>query len=248
MNRELLGRLLLSVFDAIYVINLVSRPDRLRDIKVQLSRLGLSFDDPKVVLFPASRPVTSGDFPTRGAKGCFESHLAILRDLETRGLNRVLILEDDADFSSNIDEILFPLLRDLSQSEWDIFLGYPPDGFRPSNSGLARLPADVPSVKLHCYGVTKDAAHLAGPFLEKIYMRPGGHPLGGAMHVDGAYNWFRKAYPDVKTLVSMTPIAHQRSSKTDIHPLSWFDRWPILKDATKSLRRLRVALNSTKLF
>lgn len=248
MNRELLGRLLLSVFDAIYVINLVSRPDRLRDIKVQLLRLGLSFNDPNVVLFPASRPVSSGDFPTRGAKGCFESHLAILRDLETRGLNRVLILEDDADFSSDIDEILFPLIRDLSQREWDIFLGYPPDGFRPSNSGLARLPADVPSVKLHCYGVTKDAAHLAGPFLEKIHMRPGGHPLGGAMHVDGAYNWFRKAYPDVKTLVSMTPIAHQRSSKTDIHPLSWFDRWPILKDATKSLRRLRVALNSTKLF
>lgn len=246
MKRELLGGFLLSVFDAIYVINLVSRPDRLRDIKTQLSRMGLSFEDPNVNLFQSSLPMSSGEFPTRGAKGCFESHLKVLREVETKGIGSVLILEDDADFSSDIEETLFPLMRDLSKREWDIFLGYPPDGFCPEESGLWLLPAYVPSVKLHCYGVTKHTAHLAVPYLENIYKRPNGHPLGGAMHVDGAYNWFRKAHPNLKTLVSLSPIAHQRSSKTDIHPLKWFDRWPVLKDATQALRRLRVALNSTK--
>ena len=49
-----------------------------------------------------------------GAKGCRESHLAVLRDARKRGLPSVLILEDDVEFVGNIREVVLP-------KEWDMF-------------------------------------------------------------------------------------------------------------------------------
>ena len=49
-----------------------------------------------------------------GAKGCRESHLAVLRDARKRGLPSVLIFEDDVDFVGDIREVILP-------KQWDMF-------------------------------------------------------------------------------------------------------------------------------
>jgi len=89
---------LLTLMDAIYVINLPYRTDRRAEIDVQLARAGLSLSHPKVHLFEAVRPDEPGPFPSIGARGCFLSHLGVLKDAAMRGFDKVLVLEDDADF------------------------------------------------------------------------------------------------------------------------------------------------------
>ena len=238
-ERAKLGQQLLSVFDRIYVINLEDRPDRRADMACQLARLGLSFDHPAVRLFSVSRPSQSGEFPTRGTKGCFESHMSVLRDFVESGAERCLILEDDADLTDRFEAFLPDTVKALKTRPWDLFFAYPPEGFSPTRSHFAQLPPDRATLCLHCYGITHEAAALALPYLRDIYLRPAGHPEGGAMHVDGAYNWFRRQHSELVTLVSMRSLAHQRASRSDIHPLAWYDRWPIVKDAVASLRRFK---------
>jgi hypothetical protein len=80
---------LLDYFDRIYVINLPARTDRKREMEEQLARIGLSFAHPRVSLFAAIRPHEPGGFDTIGARGCFSSHLEVLRDAHRRGLNRI---------------------------------------------------------------------------------------------------------------------------------------------------------------
>ncbi|HAX77040.1 MAG TPA: LPS biosynthesis glycosyltransferase, partial [Cyanobacteria bacterium UBA11372] len=50
-------------------------------------------------MFPAIRPDDAGDFPSIGARGCFESHLAILKQALADRLSNVLIVEDDLKIS-----------------------------------------------------------------------------------------------------------------------------------------------------
>jgi len=50
------------------------------------------------------------------------------------------------------------------------------------------------------------------------------------MHVDGAYTWFRRTHPTRRTWVALPELGHQRQSRTDIHPLRWYDRWPLVRD------------------
>ena len=73
------------------------------------------------------------------------------------------------------------------------------------------------------------------PYLEAILERPRGDPAGGPMHVDGAYNWFRRANPRMRTLVPPASWVVQRSSRSDIAAGSWLDRIPF----SGLLRRLR---------
>ncbi len=80
------------------------------------------------------------------------------------------------------------------------------------------------------------------PYMAAIYSRPLGDPQGGAMHVDGAYSWFRAAHPQCLTIAPVRSISVQRSSRSDIHPLRWFDRIPVLAPIVGSLRRVRASL------
>ena len=64
------------------------------------------------------------------------------------------------------------------------------------------------------------------------------------MHVDGAYCWFRAAYPAAHCWIATPPLGYQRSSQTDIHGPRWFDRIPIVAAAVKVLRKLRNRLRA----
>ena len=63
--------------------------------------------------------------------------------------------------------------------------------------------------------------------------RPSGHPLGGPMHVDGAYNWFRKDFPAYTTIIATPKLGFKRSSDSSIADISWKNRLPFIKKLIK---------------
>lgn len=242
------GRAMLSVFDRIYVINLEHRTDRRDEMAAQLARLGLGFDHPQVVLFPATQCAAAGGFPSPGVRGCFMSHLRILRGAAQTGADRVLILEDDANFSRHAEARL-PVMADaLRNRPWEMLYGWHPDRHVAADSAgdidLVDLPGREVVRMTHFVGMTGATAARIVPYFEAMLARPLGHPEGGPMHVDGAYSWFRAAHPDVVTLVPAAPIAVQRPSRSDIHGSKWFDRIAAFRPVVASLRRMKTAMRA----
>jgi glycosyl transferase family 25 len=94
-----------DLFERIYGLNLPERTDRLQHMKRELAKLDLTCESPQVKLFPAIKPDNKEPFRNLGMKGCFLSHLAILKDAKEAGLNYILILEDDALFLPDLKKI-----------------------------------------------------------------------------------------------------------------------------------------------
>ena len=114
---------LFQSFERIYVLNLPDRTDRRAEMAGELARIGTGYGDPRVRLFPAIRPDDPAGFPSIGARGCFLSHLALLREARDAGLGRILILEDDCDFMRGIGSRLPAVLDALDAERWAIFYG-----------------------------------------------------------------------------------------------------------------------------
>lgn len=231
----------LAYFQKVYVINLASRADRRQEMEQQLAGLGLALAHPLVQLFTAIRPEEPGGFPSLGARGCFMSHLEVLRSARARRLERVLIVEDDLNFVPGFSRRIPALVGNLATSDWSLFYGgYLVDelpGY-PGPDGLLAIPPDLPVQTSHFLA-------LNGPgtigacigHLEAMLRRAPGDPAGGPMHVDGAYNWFRQAHPQLRTLLAVPELGYQRSSRTDVHDLKWFDRMPVAREAVAWLRQ-----------
>lgn len=234
------GQKLIDMFDRIVIINLAHRADRRREMAQQLARLGLSFDHPSVLRFDACRFEEPADFPTTGTRGCFHSHLGVWRDATMRGDRSVLLLEDDLDFGPDIDTSLPAALDALSQQDWSHFYGavLEWDPTLAPTTPLAQAQPDEPILGGHFIAMRGDAIAKNVAYLDAILTRPVGSPEGGPMHVDGAYGWFRKANPADRTFVANPDLGFQRSSRTDIHALSWPDRLPLLREITALIRRL----------
>lgn len=239
-------------FDRIYVINLETRNDRLVEIALEFQKIGLDVHHPKVQIYKAIKPSTLEDWPTLGTKGCYQSHLAVLKDAQAHHYERVLILEDDAHFTQYFNILCSATLSQLKQTNWDIFYGgyglsaeneaaleiaFKQDKFVSKN--LYAQPSDKEVFCLHFVALQQSVIAKMVDYFEAILHRPAGHLDGGKMHIDGAYNWFRGAHPSVNTLLAFPQLASQRSSRTDIHALKWFDVLPFLKTATSAARRLK---------
>lgn len=232
---------LLTVFDRIYVINLAHRADRRREMDAQLRRIGLSLDHPAVVLFPASYPPDQGVFSSRGARGCFESHLRVHQAIVADdGIERALLLEDDADFVPTFTPRLAALAPRLRDS-WDMFYSVAPLTAQPGDTdlgdGLLRLSPEHGFDAAHFVGFTRACSARVVEYLTAMMARPGGSPEGGPMHVDGAYRWMRRAHPDLVVWATEEPLARQRSSRSDITTGHFLDRIPILRDMAQLARR-----------
>lgn len=235
-----------ELFDRIYIVNLPERTDRRREMEEQLVKVGLG-GHPRVIFFPAIRPPDAGGFPSIGARGCFSSHLAILQDAAQQGLQRILILEDDLDFSRDFNARVGALCARLQQSDWGVFYG----GYEllhplaASDADIQSMAADAAVRTTHFIAFQAPAMERAAAYLQAMLARPGGHADGGPMHVDGAYSWFRRQHPEVLTLISVPELGYQRSSRTDIHPLSWIDRTPLLREVAHLARKLKNRLRSS---
>jgi glycosyl transferase family 25 len=225
-------------FERTYVISLAERRDRQAEMDEQLQRIGLRLGAGNVALFSAIRPADKGEFETPGARGCFLSHLAVLEDAVKRSCARVVVLEDDLnfarDFAARIDEVL----RALGRAPWSLFYG----GHRiegPKPGGLWPVPPTTEVATSHFVAFQGAAIARAADTLRRLARRPAGHPQGGAMHVDGAYNWYRRLHPSELALAAVPELGYQRSSRTDVHRLGWADSTPLVKDTIAGLRRLR---------
>lgn len=234
---------LLRVFERIVVINLPDRADRRREMDRELALLGLSLDHPAVELFRAVRPESAGEFPSIGAHGAFRSHLGVMERMLDQGWSRILVLEDDVSFSRNGAARMPALLAGLEAQSWAMVYGHPGDetaGLTAiDESGLTRLPADLPLIQLHFTGLTREFVLEAVPMLRAMLTRAEGDPEGGPMHVDGALNWVRAAHPELIVLAALPAIAGQRASRSDITGGHWFDHVPVLSTLANLARRLK---------
>lgn len=219
-----------SYFDQIYVINLPYRKDRLQEVEAQLSKVGLSLSHERVTLFPAARPDNPGSFTSIGARGCYMSHLGVLKDAQQKAYSKILILEDDADISDSFLSLSQDQLDALLRGTWDmLYLGYrleDPDEI--GTQDILQVDASRGIGLSHAIGITQETIALITDYFEAILARPAGDPAGGPMHVDGAYCWFRKNNPSILTAASKNQLIIQRSSKTDIHETGWREHLPFV--------------------
>jgi GR25 family glycosyltransferase involved in LPS biosynthesis len=115
--------------DSIYCINLDVREDKWKTMEQRLSDQGLKAtrfsaingwkEIARVQIKAIQKPYKA--HLTKGRIGCLLSHLSILKDAENRNFDRILILEDDVNFISNMKD-LSDYLDKLSalDPEWDI--------------------------------------------------------------------------------------------------------------------------------
>lgn len=224
-------------FDRIYVLNLPERKDRLAEMTAELAKVGASFDDPNIQLFPASRPSDMGKFPSIGARGCFTSHREMLHDAERNGYQRIMIIEDDLDFAEDFSGKAPAILRALSEHDWSMFYG----GYEELTldaKGLNALAPDQRVQTTHFVCLAGKAIIQAREYLDLLASRDAGHQEGGPMHVDGAYSWFRKHHPALQAFAVSPPLGVQRASRSDIADLKWYDKAPVIKQIAQIARSL----------
>lgn len=233
MTGNALEQSLKAVVDRIYVVNLESRPDRRREMAREFGRAGIAGDSDLVHIFKAVRPPDAGPFSSIGARGCFLSQLGVLREARDKGYRAILLLEDDATFSAAFLQHGAAVLEELAASDWALaYLGHrvAPDRMPgPDSAGSTHwraLDAQTPVVCAHAVLFRQQAIGPMVAYLEQILARPAGHVEGGPMHVDGAYSWFRRAHPEMRTVLTSEQYVMQRASRSDIAQQSWTENLP----------------------
>jgi glycosyl transferase family 25 len=232
-------------FDRTYVINLVERKDRLKEITCELQKLRMTFADPKVRLLSATRCQESRGFPTAAVRGCFLSHLTILLQAQSDGLKNVLIMEDDLAISPAFKDYCRHLFQEAEQQPWGfLYFGHRED--TPALNVPRLAPFTGPIATTHFYAVNATILGRLIDYLQAVQLRAPGDPVGGPMHYDGALTMFREAHPDINTLIAQPSLGWQRSSRSDIHG-HWYDKvWGLRNaaDMARSLRRKNYAFGT----
>ena len=227
----------LNSFDQVFVINLPERTDRRKAIHGELDWLGDSNRD-KIEIFPAVKPTEPAGFPSIGARGCFMSHLEILRKARDSGMQRILILEDDLMFNNSLKKYQQAVAQHIVKDGYDIaYLGHMVES---RNSGAMQFDVyDKALMQTHFIAFRGEVIPRLVACFEAMLERPAGHPDGGPMHVDGAYSTFRAQNPDVVTHIAMPNLGFQRPSPSDIAGYRWFDKLAGLKELSAMARRFR---------
>lgn len=222
------------------VINLSHRTDRRAAMEAELARVGWQAE-----FFPAIRPESSAGFPSIGARGCFLSHLTILRQARSSSAEHLVVMEDDLNFDRHFTERWPEALTALTETKgWSLF--YPGHTLGQMRPGLSQVPHNAPIQCTHFMIFNREALDKIIAGLELILSRPPGHPLGGPMHVDGAYSTIREQNPALTTLCHTPSLGYQRPSKTDIGHQKWFDRIGSLQRVVQLGRRLKSVIHSDR--
>ncbi|SCY21789.1 glycosyltransferase family 25 protein [Paracoccus tibetensis] len=237
------GGALLAACGEMMVINLPERRDRRAEFERQLRTIGLSLGHPQVRLCAAIRPPDAGDFPSIGAHGCFMSHLSVLRQARDDGKARIMICEDDLNFSRSLSRRASLLATELSEQPWDIFYGFTNGGVRGTQlrpgGQLVRLAPDQRFECSHIMAFSGRAIARLVPYLEAMLARRGGDPDGGPMHVDGAYAWFRHAHPQLTAIAAHPDMGYQRASLTNVSHPGAKDRTPGVRSVAALARKVK---------
>jgi hypothetical protein len=132
-------------FDAIYCINLDRRTDRWARTLAELEQLGIAGRVERLSALEG----------TSGLDGCRRSHLEIARRAQERGLENVLVFEDDVVFPHFSRERLAAAIAEVNGLAWDLFFL----GARPIGRPHAWYPHLVraPMVHTHAYAIHRRA-------------------------------------------------------------------------------------------
>ncbi|MEO0849206.1 MAG: glycosyltransferase family 25 protein, partial [Cyanobacteria bacterium J06648_1] len=175
-----------------------------------------------------------------GCKGCFLSHLNVLKEVRMQGLKNVLILEDDLELRQDFQQYEDIILAELTQQNWDIVHF----GYCDSQKKDVSLPLfqsfSGEIIGAQFYAVNQKFFDKLISFCEVLLERPVGHPDGGPMSIDGTFNVVKWKHPEITRLIAVPSFGGQRSSRSDISP-SWFDKLPVFKTLAQSCRKLGVA-------
>lgn len=231
----------IDFFERAYVINLPERVDRLQAMEKELEKVRMPFKPGKVELFKAIRPDSAGQFKSIGYRGCFLSHLTILKKAKDLQLNNVLVMEDDLAFSEHFQKYEDSLIEQLQQTDWDIVqFGYFPEqiAVNPKDSKFAtyqKFTGEV--IGSHFYAVNGKALDRFINFFETLLKRPAEDPRGGVMSPDGVLNVFPWQNQDIVRLITIPSFGGQRSSRSDCYTeLQWFDRLPVSRELANVAR------------
>ena len=127
-----------------------------------------------------------------------------------------MVFEDDALFTREIKNAE-ALLGLCMSDDWDFL--YPGHLMLPAIPGpLHWIPKDDWLMCTHAYAVNQRVLKPLVAYLEGALTRPVGHPDGGPMHLDAAYNYFMRDTPGVLTYRSSRSLVIQRSSHSDVAP------------------------------
>jgi GR25 family glycosyltransferase involved in LPS biosynthesis len=100
-------------FDEIYCINLERRADRWKQCQSEFDKIGISN---RVIKFNAF------DNKENPKKGCYDSHLSVIKLAYERKLKNVLIFEDDVAFLKRYDDKkLNKAIENLNKTDWEFF-------------------------------------------------------------------------------------------------------------------------------
>ncbi|KEQ54242.1 hypothetical protein [Sphingobium chlorophenolicum] len=215
--RRSVGQELLKHFGAIRIINLASRADRRREITREFAKIGLEITaDGPVRFHEAALFSDPGPFPLIGARGCWHSHVDILREA-LDGQDNILIFEDDCDFVAGIEDKLPNALASLAQKPWSIFYG---------GHDLIDKPEQVDPFIHIDHGVQwLRGTHFVGfhrSILEQLVAELDKYLLDltagkdAPKGIDGGYSWFRNRYPDLQVYLAWPKLGFQRPSHSDI--------------------------------
>jgi glycosyl transferase, family 25 len=224
----------MSATPSVYVINLERRTDRRRAMQSELLRVGWD-----AVFFPAIQPSSSAGFDSIGARGCFLSHLSVLKAARAARVRRLVILEDDVNFARDFETRWQSAMTELDCLDWSIC--YPGHAISNLPLGVSPVAPETSVLCAHFMVIDNSAIDSLVEGLETILARPAGNPMGGPMHVDGAYSTIRRQNRALKTFAIFPVLGYQRPSRTDIRRGAWFDRLSMLEPVVSAIRKVKGA-------
>lgn len=214
-----------DVFDHIYLINLDRRPDRLErfmktynasDMKdMSLSKIsaidGSEIDISKIPLSEVAKgelkQIETTGFRskhyqlTRGAIGCYLSHVKVWRDVIENGDSHALIFEDDVNVPKDITQRIEQSIKNIPK-DWDIVLF----GFHCKDcENMTNYRKVNRFILLHCYIISNTA-------ILKILKTQSLFPI--QQQID---SYLSELAEDVLNIYTVkNPIVNQNGSRTDI--------------------------------
>lgn len=185
-------------FDAVYLINLQRRLDRLEDVTQELCNHNISFT--------RINAVDAENEKINPSTACRLSHISVLE----RSQGKTLIFEDDAIFMENFEENFSQAIQTLPD-DWDImYLGAYVLKSEPVNKQWIRL---LQGSSTHAYSIHPNKVNY---FIDAAKNFDG--------HIDVCYsNHFPKikAYACQPTLVKQKP-SYSDIVKNDVDYMSWY--------------------------
>lgn len=149
----------LGYFDCVYYINLLSRTDRKDLFEKRAAQLGINAIRFEAILPKADEVkmlYAEHIDPTRSEKiGCTMSHQAIIREAKERGLQNVVIFEDDCLFLEDFTQNLTRSVNELKGFDWDLFYmgGEPNNVMHQVSENLYKMENEGGIYTTHAYAV-----------------------------------------------------------------------------------------------